>query len=156
MCFAFWMALSTYVYMHNRPSPVSIFLLFLWTWDGYPVPAFLFGLLALCLHQASYITGWISTVLRLIHHLQHVLERGKPHERSQIISKLTGKIVPMSQHKYASNVVEKCLEHGDAAEREFLIDEILVQSEDNDNLLVSYLERFYTICAADYLWGYQG
>lgn len=43
----------------------------------------------------------------------------------------------MSQHKYASNVVEKCLEHGDAAERELLIDEILVQSEENDNLLVS-------------------
>lgn len=43
----------------------------------------------------------------------------------------------MSQHKYASNVVEKCLEHGDATERELLIDEILVQSEENDNLLVS-------------------
>ncbi|KAK3035537.1 hypothetical protein RJ639_034742 [Escallonia herrerae] len=67
---------------------------------------------------------------------QHVLERGKAHERSQIISKLTGKVVEMSQHKYASNVVEKCLEHGDIAERELLIDEILGQSEENDNLLV--------------------
>ncbi|KAI8544847.1 hypothetical protein RHMOL_Rhmol08G0326800 [Rhododendron molle] len=73
---------------------------------------------------------------------QHVLERGKPHERSQIISKLTGKIVPMSQHKYASNVVEKCLEHGDSAERELLIDEILVQSEENDNLLVMMKDQF--------------
>lgn len=42
----------------------------------------------------------------------------------------------MSMHKYASNVVEKCLEHGNTAEREFLIDEILGESEENDNLLV--------------------
>lgn len=69
--------------------------------------------------------------------LQHVLERGKAHERSQIISKLTGKIVQLSQHKYASNVVEKCLEHADSAERELLIEEIIGQFEENDNLLVS-------------------
>ncbi|XP_057514710.1 pumilio homolog 5-like isoform X1 [Actinidia eriantha] len=73
---------------------------------------------------------------------QHVLERGKPHERSKIISKLTGKIVQMSQHKYASNVVEKCLEHGDAAEQEFLIDEILGQSEENDNLVTMMKDQF--------------
>ncbi|KAL7162901.1 hypothetical protein ACSBR2_043217 [Camellia fascicularis] len=72
---------------------------------------------------------------------QHVLERGKAHERSQIISKLTGKIVQMSQHKYASNVIEKCLEHCDAAERELLIEEILGQSE-NDNLLTMMKDQF--------------
>jgi len=69
--------------------------------------------------------------------LQHVLERGKPNERSQIISKLVGKIVQLSQHKYASNVVEKGLEYGDTAERELLIEEIIGQMEENDSLLVS-------------------
>ena len=78
---------------------------------------------------------------------QHVLERGKPRERSKIISKLTGKIVQMSQHKYASNVGEKCLEHGDAAEQEFLIDEILGQSEENDNLVVSCIRSYCSISA---------
>ncbi|KAJ8760137.1 hypothetical protein K2173_010993 [Erythroxylum novogranatense] len=73
---------------------------------------------------------------------QHVLERGKPYERSQIISKLTGKVVQMSQHKYASNVIEKCLEYGDAAERELLIDEIIGQSEENDNLLTMMKDQF--------------
>lgn len=73
---------------------------------------------------------------------QHVLERGKQHERSQIISKLTGKIILMSQHKYASNVIEKCLEYGDAAERESLIEEILAQPEDNDNLLTMMKDQF--------------
>ncbi|TXG69561.1 hypothetical protein EZV62_004496 [Acer yangbiense] len=56
---------------------------------------------------------------------EHVLERGEPHGRSQIISKLARKIVQMSQHKYASNVVEKCLEYCNTAERELLIEEII-------------------------------
>ena len=68
--------------------------------------------------------------------MQHVLEMGKLHARSQIIKKLSGKIVQMSQHKYASNVVEKCLEHGDTTEQELLIEEIIGQSEENDTLLV--------------------
>ncbi|GMY38238.1 Pumilio-like 5 [Fagus crenata] len=67
---------------------------------------------------------------------QHVLEMRKPHARSQIIKKLRGKIVQMSQHKYASNVVEKCLEYGDPTEQELLIEEIIGQSEENDNLLM--------------------
>ncbi|XP_009789996.1 pumilio homolog 5 [Nicotiana sylvestris] len=73
---------------------------------------------------------------------QHVLERGKPHERSRIIEKLTGNVVQLSQHKYASNVVEKCLEYGDSAERELLIEEILADSEANDNLLSMMKDQF--------------
>ncbi|KAH7664755.1 Translational repressor Pumilio/PUF3 and related RNA-binding proteins (Puf superfamily) protein [Dioscorea alata] len=73
---------------------------------------------------------------------QHVLERGKPHERSQIICTLAGKIVQMSQNKFASNVIEKCLEHGDTTEKEVLIEEILGQTEGNDNLLIMMKDRF--------------
>ncbi|RZB41500.1 Pumilio-like 5, partial [Glycine soja] len=49
---------------------------------------------------------------------QHVLERGKPQERSQIIHKLSRHIVQLTQHKFASNVVEKCLEYGDAIDND--------------------------------------
>ena len=69
--------------------------------------------------------------------LQHVLERGKPHERRQIIGKLSGHIVKLSQHKFASNVVEKCLEYGGPVEQELIISEIVGHNEGNDNLLVS-------------------
>lgn len=48
----------------------------------------------------------------------------------------------MSQHKYASNVVEKCLEHGNTSEVEVLIEEILGQSEENDYLLVCQVKLF--------------
>lgn len=42
----------------------------------------------------------------------------------------------MSQHKFASNVVEKCLEYGNIEERDHLIKEIVGHTEGNDNLLV--------------------
>ncbi|KAL5974181.1 hypothetical protein ACLOJK_030844 [Asimina triloba] len=73
---------------------------------------------------------------------QHVLERGKPYERSQIIIKLAGQVVQMSQHKFASNVIEKCLEYGDSTERELLIEEIVGQTEGNDNLLIMMKDQF--------------
>ena len=42
----------------------------------------------------------------------------------------------MSQQKYASNVVEKCLYYGNAEEREILVNEMLVYTEDYDPLQV--------------------
>lgn len=62
--------------------------------------------------------------------LQHVLQRGKPLERSKIIRKLSGHIVQLSQHKFASNVIEKCLVYGGPAERELIIEEILGHNEE--------------------------
>ncbi|XP_039132168.1 pumilio homolog 5 isoform X2 [Dioscorea cayenensis subsp. rotundata] len=73
---------------------------------------------------------------------QHVLEKGKPHERSLIINKLAGQVVQMSQHKFASNVIEKCLEYGNATEKELLIEEIVGQTEGNDNLLTMMKDQF--------------
>ncbi|KAM3216750.1 hypothetical protein P3L10_026191 [Capsicum annuum] len=62
-------------------------------------------------------------------YVQHVLEHGKPHERSTIIKKLAGKIVQMSQQKFASNIVEKCLAFGDPNERQLLVDEMLCRHQ---------------------------
>lgn len=69
-------------------------------------------------------------------HWQHVLEHGKPHERSAIIEELAGKIVQMSQQKFASNVVEKCLAFGGASERQLLVDEMLGTTDENEPLQV--------------------
>ena len=35
-----------------------------------------------------------------------------------------GKVLSMSQHKFASNVVEKCVQYASRAERALLIDEV--------------------------------
>ncbi|XP_043706081.1 pumilio homolog 4-like isoform X2 [Telopea speciosissima] len=68
--------------------------------------------------------------------VQHVLQHGKPHERSAIISKLAGQIVKMSQQKFASNVVEKCLTFGGPKERQLLVNEMLGSTEENEPLQV--------------------
>ena len=36
----------------------------------------------------------------------------------------------MSQHKFASNVVEKCVQYGSKSERSLVIDEILGRNSD--------------------------
>ena len=68
--------------------------------------------------------------------MQHVLEHGSSEERREIITKLAGQIVAMSQHKFASNVVEKCLEHGGPKERQILLHEMLGLTDENEPLQV--------------------
>lgn len=53
------------------------------------------------------------------------MEHGKPEERSSIIQKLSGQVVILSKQKFASNVIEKCLEFGTYEERDSLIGEII-------------------------------
>lgn len=65
-----------------------------------------------------------------------MLQHGKPHERSTIITKLTGQIVKMSRHKFASNVVEKCLVFASPEERQILVNEMLGLTDENEPLQV--------------------
>lgn len=51
-------------------------------------------------------------------------EHGKPEDKSQLISTVRGKVLALSQHKFASNVVEKCVTHATRAERALLIEEV--------------------------------
>ncbi|MED6167593.1 hypothetical protein PIB30_004403 [Stylosanthes scabra] len=74
--------------------------------------------------------------------VQHVLEHGKPHERSSIIKKLTGQIVQMSQQKFASNVIEKCLTFGTPTERQALVNEMLGSTDENEPLQVMMKDQF--------------
>ncbi|XP_042511378.1 pumilio homolog 4-like isoform X2 [Macadamia integrifolia] len=74
--------------------------------------------------------------------VQHVLQHGKPHERSAIISKLAGQIVKMSQQKFASNVVEKCLTFGGPKERQLLVNEMLGATEENEPLQAMMKDPF--------------
>ncbi|KAK4780570.1 hypothetical protein SAY87_016676 [Trapa incisa] len=74
--------------------------------------------------------------------IQHVLEHGKPGERSSIIEELAGKIVQMSQQKFASNVVEKCLTFGGPAERQLLVNEMLGSTDENEPLQAMVKDQF--------------
>ncbi|RDX64117.1 Pumilio-like 1, partial [Mucuna pruriens] len=74
--------------------------------------------------------------------VQHVLEHGKPYERSAIIKELTGQIVQMSQQKFASNVIEKCLTFGTPTERQVLVNEMLGSTYENEPLQVMMKDQF--------------
>jgi len=56
--------------------------------------------------------------------IQHLLVHGKSTDRNEIIKQLKGKILQFSQHKFASNVIEKCVQYGNEEQRKWLIDEI--------------------------------
>lgn len=53
-----------------------------------------------------------------------VTEHGKPEDKSVLIASVRGKVLVLSQHKFASNVVEKCVTHATRAERALLIEEV--------------------------------
>lgn len=61
------------------------------------------------------------------------------------MKKLAGQIVQMSQHKFASNVVEKCLEFGGANERQILISEMLGHTDENEPLQVVSLKSYFPL-----------
>jgi len=59
--------------------------------------------------------------------VQHVLKYGRPEDKHETIKKLRGKIVQYSQHKFASNVIEQCVEYGNTEQRQWIIDEIVAE-----------------------------
>jgi len=60
-----------------------------------------------------------------------VLIHGTPWHRGAIIRAVRGKILPLSKHKFASNVIEKCFAHASKQHRALLVEEVLGK-EDRD------------------------
>mmetsp|Transcript_21372 Transcript_21372/g.46751 ORF Transcript_21372/g.46751 Transcript_21372/m.46751 type:complete len:1134 (+) Transcript_21372:1-3402(+) len=61
--------------------------------------------------------------------IQHVLEHGNSQERLRVVKALAPEIVKLSLHKFASNVVEKCLIYCSVHERDMLIKGILEEGK---------------------------
>ena len=49
-------------------------------------------------------------------------------DKSTIVDAVKTKVLPLSQHKFASNVVEKCVQHASRPDRAILVDEVLSQA----------------------------
>ena len=61
-----------------------------------------------------------------------MLEHGRTEEdKAKIVKSIEGDVIMLSNHKFASNVVEKCLEYGSEKERKEIIDEIMEHSYDD-------------------------
>ncbi|GAO48669.1 hypothetical protein G7K_2839-t1 [Saitoella complicata NRRL Y-17804] len=75
--------------------------------------------------------------------IQHVIERGQPEDRSKIIEAVKGKVLPYSKHKFASNVVEKCIIHGTTEEKHTVLEEMVEVKEDGANPLLLMIKDQY-------------
>jgi hypothetical protein len=72
--------------------------------------------------------------------IQHILERGKPQDKLFVISKVKGNVLAMSKHKFASNVVEKCVTFGSAEDRHSIIAEVSQTKSDGTTALFTMMK----------------
>lgn len=115
-------------------------------------------------HQCRFITEEILESVCVLskdqygnYVTQHVLEKGTSEERERIGRKLSGHIVQLSLHKFASNVIEKCLEYGGRVERDLIIKEIAGPDESYNSLLMMMkdqygnyvVQKIFETCTAD-------
>lgn len=66
---------------------------------------------------------------------QHVIQNGEPEDRERIIQLVMGQLLTLSKHKFASNVVEKCIEYGTAAQRTTIREQLTTAGADGNNPL---------------------
>ena len=71
--------------------------------------------------------------------IQHVLERGQPDERAQVLRSLADQVVSLSSHKFASNVMEKCIQFCSKEDRGVMIAEILGRPPNSSDILLSMM-----------------
>lgn len=66
---------------------------------------------------------------------QHVIQNGELEDRELIIQLVMGQLLTLSKHKFASNVVEKCIEFGTAAQRTTIREQLTTAGPDGNNPL---------------------
>ena len=76
--------------------------------------------------------------------IQHVLERGQPDERAQVLRSLSEQVVSLSSHKFASNVMEKCIQFCSKEDRSVMIAEVLGRTPNGSEVLLSMMTDQYS------------
>ena len=64
--------------------------------------------------------------------LQHILEKDGEHDKNAIIKAIMSGFLEYSRHKFASNVVEKCICHGSFAHRQTIISFVLTPTKEGE------------------------
>lgn len=82
--------------------------------------------------------------------VQFVLEHGKSHDRTVVVSKLRGQMIHMARHKFASNVCEKALVTADPENRRLLIEELMAPRQDGlSPVLAMMKDQYASTCCAE-------
>lgn len=74
---------------------------------------------------------------------QHVIEHCLPEDRTKIVTLIRAQFLTFSKHKFASNVVERCLVCGDDKQRRELVDTVIAKNERGENSILSLLKDGY-------------
>lgn len=62
--------------------------------------------------------------------IQHVIQYGRVDDQTLVVGEVRSSLLAYAQHKFASNVVEKCLQFGSHEQKNAIIDEI-TQADEN-------------------------
>ena len=76
--------------------------------------------------------------------IQHVLERGQPDERAQVLRSLADQVVSLSSHKFASNVMEKCIQFCSKEDRAVMISQVLSRTPNGTEVLLAMMTDQYS------------
>jgi pumilio RNA-binding family len=75
--------------------------------------------------------------------IQHLLEVNKGKNCEEIFKLIKGKVFEMSTHKYASNIIERCLYFGSKEQKYNIIDEVLLKDDYlHDSLIALVKDKF--------------
>lgn len=71
---------------------------------------------------------------------QHVITAGSDEDRARMVSLVMAQLPTLSKHKFASNVVEKCIVNGTAEQQREIRDRFMEKGEDGNVFLVSLIK----------------
>ncbi|CAD6200301.1 unnamed protein product, partial [Caenorhabditis auriculariae] len=82
-------------------------------------------------HKMSVHTYGCRVVQRVLEHcteaqygnyvVQHMVIHGSKGDKAQVVNRIASDVLKYAKHKFASNVLEKCLIHGDSEQKGFII-----------------------------------
>ncbi|KAF1938839.1 ARM repeat-containing protein [Clathrospora elynae] len=74
---------------------------------------------------------------------QHVIEHGLPEDQAKIVALIKAQFIMFSKHKFASNVVERCLICSSDEQRRELVSVVLAKNERGDSNVMNLLRDGY-------------
>lgn len=87
--------------------------------------------------------------------IQHLLEHSNTADRTKIVSMFSTHFLSFSCHKFASNVVEKCVIYGTLSDRDRVLEEVLASSEATETMLRDQYANYVIQKMLDVLTGEQ-
>jgi hypothetical protein len=74
--------------------------------------------------------------------VQHIIQYGRPADRAVVVMLIRSDLFRFAQHKFASNVVEKCVQFGGQSHRSAMIDEMIAGGGPNSTLMVMIKDQY--------------